>query len=105
MRSVLLIMTAVILAGCGPASRLNYAQRAEIRCAVTGRAAESCMGRVVDDWSPLARACGIRSNIVTVCEDEFERRYELANKKAGAKQRRLLQLPGVPGSNEPSAGL
>lgn len=65
----------MILAGCGPASRLDYGQRAEIQCRETGREPGSCMGRVMQAWSGLAQACGVRSNIVTVCEAEFERRY------------------------------
>lgn len=75
MRTILLALAAVLLAGCGPASRLNYAQRAEIQCRVTGRDAGFCLGRVMDGWSALAHACGIRGNILTVCEGEFERRY------------------------------
>jgi hypothetical protein len=75
MRIVLLAFAAAILAGCGPASRLDYTQRAQIQCAETGRDDGSCVQQVMASWSRLAGACGVRNNVKRVCDGEFERRY------------------------------
>jgi hypothetical protein len=68
------VLLASALAGCGPAYRLTFAERAYIHCRETGRD-DACVGGVSTAWSELARACGIRSNVLRVCDAEFERRY------------------------------
>ncbi len=75
MRIVIITLMATLLAGCGPASRLDYSQRARIQCAETGRDDAGCMRQVMASWSRLAGACGVRQNIKQVCDGEFERRY------------------------------
>ncbi|MCA0199934.1 MAG: hypothetical protein LCH56_03735 [Proteobacteria bacterium] len=75
MRHIYLALTASVLAGCGPASRLDYAQRALIQCMETGRDGGRCTQGVMESWSRLAGACGVRNNVKRVCDGEFERRY------------------------------
>jgi hypothetical protein len=75
MRHMLLAALALSLAGCGPAYRLTYPERALIQCRETFREPGTCMSGVMAAWSDLASACGVRSNVLRVCDGEFERRY------------------------------
>lgn len=71
---VLAALLAASLTGCGPAYRLTFAERAHIHCRETARDS-ACVGAVSAAWSELAHACGIRSNVLRVCDAEFERLY------------------------------
>lgn len=75
MRALFAALCAAVLAGCGPASRLSYSERAFIHCSETRRDVGSCMQPVMDAWSRLAGACGVRNNVLQVCAAEFERLY------------------------------
>jgi hypothetical protein len=75
MRLVTAVLCTIILAGCGPASRLTYSERALIHCSETRRDVGACIQGVMTAWSSLARACDIRGNILRVCDAEFDRLY------------------------------
>lgn len=75
MRLAALVITMIILGACGPASRLTWDERAYIHCAETGGEPATCMPQVHAAWERLAGACGIRDNVVRICEAEFDRLY------------------------------
>lgn len=74
MRHFVIAALGLMLAGCGPAYRLSYSERAYIQCQETGRDS-ACLNGVMAAWGQLAGACGVRSNVLRVCDGEFERRY------------------------------
>ena len=72
---VIIIILAPLMAACGPASRLSWSERAYIHCRETLREPGACMPEVTTAWERLASACGIRDNVLRVCDAEFDRRY------------------------------
>jgi len=74
-RTFIILVLAVTLAGCGPASRLTWSQRAYIHCSETLRDTGACIPAVTTAWERLAGACGIRNNVMQICDAEFDRLY------------------------------